>query len=81
MHGPLAEDGILASLGAARKTICGSLTPEGGGEENPQPDANTPQAVACQPGPLRTTPWLLQMEPTGLPHRPGLALRIALIVS
>lgn len=37
----------------------GSLTPEGRGEENPQPDANTPQAVTCQPGLLRTTPWLL----------------------
>lgn len=37
----------------------GSLTPEGGGEENPQPDANTPEAAACQPGLLRTTPWVL----------------------
>lgn len=78
---PLAEDSILASLEAARKAIWGSLTQEGGGEENPQPDANTPEAAACSQACSEQHPGCCTREPTGLPHRPCLALRMALIVS
>lgn len=56
------------------------LSPKGRTRE-PSARCQRSRAVACQPDPFRTTPWLLHARETGLPRRPFLALRMALIVS
>lgn len=84
---PPRRSGILPSLGAAwpclRKPgrLFGACSPQTEEAESPQPNANTPQAVACQPGPLRTTPWLLHMGADKAAPTGPAWLRMALIVS
>lgn len=74
---PLAEGGALPSLGAAwprlrkpGKALWAHSPQREGTEESPLPNANTPQAAACQPGPPRTTPWLLHMGAERAAPRP-----------
>lgn len=82
----LAEGGDLPSpeqrghVRGSQKALWGLLSPKRGTRESPAQCQHS-QAVACQPGPLRTTPWLLHVREAGRPCRHCLVLRMALIVS
>lgn len=76
---PLAEDSILASLGAARK---GAHSPQKGGEKRtPSPMPTLPRQQPASQACSEQHHGCCTREPTRLPHRPCLALRMALIVS
>lgn len=83
----LAEGGVLPSLGAVWPRLrkpgrpCAACLPQREGtEESPQPDAITPQVVACQPGPPRTPPQFLHIGADRAARGALPSLRMALIV-